>query len=187
MTTKTRKTITEALSQKKILPERIQHARAEMQEYLARDDRLVDPLTESVKGGSRAYVASRLQAINDLQQQYIEVCEAIRASNEQTSLTIEGTTRSVANWLVWKRDVFPGQSETLKTMMRTLEQCRKTATEQNRANSRLVQPNPDAKPVNFVANFDEVAILEQIGKLQEVYGQLDGQLSLLNATTFVEY
>lgn len=92
---------------------------------------------------------------------------AIQAANEEAAISHAGTSRSIADWLAWKREV-------LQARMAFLGQCR----ERIRAARRT--------GMGVVVHLDEKALNEEIELLEEVSGWLAGQLNLKNATMTVD-
>lgn len=98
-------TITEALADLKTIAKRIEKKCDFILASLARPEGARDPLEK--EGGAEKRVAEERQAIHDLQEYMIKVRRAIQKANESTSITVEGESRSIADWLVWRREVAP--------------------------------------------------------------------------------
>lgn len=173
-------TITEALAEIKTIDKRIASKREFMQQYLFRLDNVKDPLEKD--GGSEKVIASEMQAVNDLEERVVTLRHNIQEANEETMVTIEGVTRSISDWLVWRREVAPIRQNFLTQMRRTVNSARDTLRRENR---QLV-PNGQEKPSDVIININEKELATQSEKLNNILGQLDGQLSLKNATVMIK-
>lgn len=171
-------TITEALAEIKTVQKRIEKKREFIGGFLARQDGVKDPLEKD--GGSYQAIARERQAIADLEGRIVSLRRGIQTANEATTVTIGGAGRSIADWLVWRRDVAPGYQQFLGKLRASLNGVRDQARKQG---SGLVGPGAQAeKPTDIVVNINEQDLAAEIEKLEETLGQLDGQLSLKNAT-----
>ena len=56
-------------------------------------------------GGSVSAIKRELQAIHDLEERMVRIRRAIQHANQVTNVTIGKQARSIADWLVWRRDV----------------------------------------------------------------------------------
>lgn len=175
-------TITEALSEMKTIDARIGKKREFVSQYLYRQDRMRDPLEK--QGGSRAIIASELQSISDLSERKLQIRRAIQQANQRVEITLEGSTRSIADWLVWRREVAPGYQAQLKAVNQTVQAARNDAM--RKGLSVLSDPNAASTPNDVIINIDEVALAAEIERLEQTLGMLDGQLSLRNATVTID-
>lgn len=178
----TQTTITEALAEIKLVNAKIEKKKAFVLQYLARQDGVKDPLEK--QGGSFKAVESELQAINDLFKRVIKIRLGINDANAKTTLTILDKSLTVAEWLVWKRDVAPKQKDILNSLQINIGNLRNQARKQGQ-NVMMSGQQPES-PADFIVNVDELALAKQIEALQEMTDSLDGKLSLHNATTTVE-
>lgn len=171
-------TITEALAEIKTIDKRIAAKRDYVTVYLARQEGIKDPLAK--EGGSAKVIERELQAIHDLGERKVELRRAINAANVTTTITI-GATRSIADWITWRRDVVPEYGKSLEHMRNRIKTAREAAM---RAGQTVVAKEADAaRPQDVVVNLDEAWLAREIEDLTDTLGQLDGQLSLKNATT----
>lgn len=171
-------TITEALAEIKTLQKRIEKKREFVGQYLARQDGIKDPLEKD--GGSFQAIARERQAIGDLETRIVLLRRGIQTANEATPVTINGVTRSVADWLVWRRDVAPGHQQFLGRLRQQLNVVRDQARKQGVG--LLAAGTLAEKPTDIVVNINEQDLAAEIERLEDTLGQLDGQLSLKNAT-----
>jgi len=175
-------TITEALAEIKTIGKRIEKKRQNIQQYLARQDVIRDPLEKD--GGSRAVIVRERQAIGDLQERIVGLRKAIAHANATTPVEIDGLSRSIAEWLTWRREVAPTEKSFLQGVQNGLASMRKEAGQKQ----LTVKPVPErgGEPTDILVNIDESQLSKDIEHIETVLGTLDGRLSLLNATTFVK-
>lgn len=175
------KTITEALAELKTLGKRIEKKRAFITSHLIRQDKFKDPLERD--GGSPKVIGAERQSITDLENRAVAIRMAISQVNSETPVIINGLTHSIAEWLVWRREVAPGQQLFLATLQTGINRVRTEA----RRTGAVVAPKDDVKPDDVIVNVNEVTLAQEIEALESVLGALDGQLSLKNATVTVTF
>jgi hypothetical protein len=175
-------TITEALAEVKLIGKKIEKKREFVITYLARSEYIKDPLEKD--GGSISAVASAMQSIEDLQKRLIGIRRAIQKANTENTITANGITMSIADWLTWRREVAPTTEHIYREIREKLNAMRNDAQRQGRG----VVPSgtTDAKPNDIVVNLSEKELQGNIENLETILGQLDGQLSLKNATIVIE-
>lgn len=174
-------TITEALAEIKTIGKRLDKKRQNVLLYLARQEGIKDPLEK--EGGSAAFVAAERQSIADLGSRIVELRRGIQKANEATSVTLGGKTRTIADWLIWRRDVAASEGSFLAQIRQQLNAVRDQARKNG---SGVVASSAEANtPADFVVNVNEQDLASQIEAHEEILGQLDGQLSLKNATTTI--
>lgn len=174
-------TITEALQELKTIQKRLDVKRQSLMQYIARDARVKDPLER--EGGSVEFIRRERQAIGDLEQRIISIRTAIQSVNLKTSLALNGSSRTVAEWLTWRREVSQGTKNFLTAMVNGIRQVR---SEVQKKGSRTVESDAAAAPGDVVVHVDEKTLLEQQESMEQLLGDLDGKLSLLNATTVID-
>lgn len=174
-------TITEALAEIKTIQKRIEKKREFIGQFLARQDGIRDPLEKD--GGSFEAIKRERQAITDLESRVVALRRGIQTANEATTVTINGVARSVADWLVWRRDVAPGHQQFLGRLRQSLNGVRDQARKQGAG--MVVAGSQAEKPTDYVVNINEQELAAEIERLEDTLGQLDGQLSLKNATVAI--
>lgn len=176
-------TITEVLAEIKLIGNKVAKKQEFILNYLMRQNNFVDPLGDS--GGSRKVLESELQAVTDLLSRKVLIRKVIHFANANSELTLGGETRLIADWLVWRREVAPLEKILLDQIRAKIAQGRQQA-----ANAKIgfvaADKTPEG-PSDLLVNLSERKVCERAEKLQEVLDQLDGQLSLKNATTYVEF
>lgn len=171
-------TITEALAEIKTVGKRIEKKRETLLGFLGRQEGLKDPLEKD--GGSIAFIARERQAVDDLEARIVVLRRGIQRANDGTPVTVGGITKTISDWLVWRRDVAPKRKEFLTKLRTGVQSGREQA---KRAGVGFVGPGETAsKPQDFVINVSETELALEIETMESILGELDGQLSLKNAT-----
>src|SRR3954447_22513178 len=118
-------TITEALAELKTIDKRIEKKREFVLSYLLRQEMLKDPLEKD--GGSVSAIKRELQAIHDLEERKVLIRRRVQAANERNTVTVGKQSRTIADWLVWRRDGAPIQQQFLASLRNKIEQARAEA------------------------------------------------------------
>ena len=185
-------TITEGLAEIKTIGKRLEKKRAAILQYIARDSRLKDPLES--EGGSVEYIKRERQSIVDLEDRIVAIRTAIQRSNLATMQTIEGDSKSVSEWLTYRREVADGRKKFLQTLaggvQATRAQVQKeggrvTTVGAGNASAMVVQSDKEAT-FEVIVHLEEKSLMDEIERMETVLGVLDGKLSLLNATTQID-
>lgn len=176
-----RVTITEALAELKTIAKRRSVKEQNVYGCLFRQEQFKDPLEKD--GGSVTFVSKERQAIRDLEERTVDIRRAIAHANDATLVTVDGQTRSVSEWLTWRRDVAPKRKELLTNIRQKLDQVRREA--QSKGLSVTV-PGEAKNGQDIVVNVNEKEIAVEMEAMESVLGGLDGQLSLKNATVTIE-
>lgn len=174
-------TITEALAEIKTIGKRLESKRQFVTQFVFRQDTLRDPLQN--QGGSVAAIAAERQSIADLETRIVRIRAAIQQANRDTTITIGKDTRSIADWLVWRREVAPGIKAFTTGLRNGINNVRAQAIQKGVATRAATAPEVASNDV--VINVDEKALADEIEALETTLGTLDGQLSLKNATTVI--
>lgn len=181
-------TITEALQEIKTIGKRLEKKRLAVGDKLARDTRIKDPLEKD--GGSEKFVREERQAIGDLEKRIVAIRTAIQRSNLSTVVPLDGNQGTVAEWLTWRREVSAGQVTFLNSISSNIRNIRSQVQQKGgRVIANVAQVNEGTSyndPPQLIVNVDEKAVLDEQEKLETLLGDLDGKLSLLNATTVVD-
>lgn len=175
-------TITEALAELKTLGKRIEKKREYVLSFLYRQDGIKDPLEKD--GGSVEVVRRERQAIADLETRHVAIRTAIQKKNQETPITIGDITKTIAEWLTWRKEVAPGAQEFVKKMRMNINGARNQAQQKGWG---VVQPGGTAQqPADFLIMVDEAELAAAAEQFETVLGTLDGQLSLKNATVMID-
>ena len=175
-------TITEPLAELKTIKKRIEKKREFVGQYLARQDGVKDPLEKD--GGSAVVIARERQAVADLETRVVAIRTNIQKVNQATPITVEGITKTIAEWLTWRKEVAPGQQSTLATLRRTIQGVRQQT--QQKGLQTLAPGGTATSPGDVIINVDEGQLAKDAEQLETILGTLDGQLSLKNATVMIE-
>ena len=177
-------TITEALAEIKTLNKRIEKKIAFISGYLIRQEGVKDPLEK--QGGSIKVIEIERQSINDLMERIVFIRTAIAKANNSNEISIEGTKKTIAEWLVWRREVAPLQRVMLENITKNLNHYRNEAKKQGVAFISAQASTAESKPTDLVVSIDELALANELETFEKILGTLDGQLSLANATIQIE-
>lgn len=174
-------TITEALAELKTIGKRIEKKRQFIVQNIGRFEMNKDPLERD--GGSVDAVKREIQAANDLHERMVLIRRSIQTANADTTITVEGVTRSIADWLVWRREVAPEVKGFQAALRNGIANIRGEAKKRD---SRVVDNAADAKDgKDVIIHISESKLADEMEHLETVLGTLDGQLSLKNATIVI--
>jgi hypothetical protein len=173
-------TITEALAEVPTLVKRIDKKQKFVIDFLARPAAARDPHEKD--GTSEVLIAQTLQSIGDLEQRLIDIRSGIARANAATTITIGNKTRTITDWLTWRREVSEGQRSRLNSMASTLRAVRQKAQSQG---GKTTDNQSETAVTDWVVNINEKELSDQIEALETTLGALDGQLSLRNATVTI--
>jgi hypothetical protein len=181
-------TITEALSEIKTVLSRLEKKRAAFAPYLVRDSRARDPFESS--GGSAAHIRSERQAVRDLEERVIKIRTAIQKANLDSTLVVCDKSRTVAEWLTWRREISKNQGGFLDHLLKGIRDVRSEIQRKGgkvtAVASAEVNLSADALPEAVIC-IDEKELIAEQDNIQRVLGSLDGKLSLFNATKVIEF
>jgi hypothetical protein len=180
-------TITEALQEIKTIGLRLTKKRNAITPYIARDSRVRDPF--EVQGGSAKYIREERQSISDLETRQVAIRTAIQQANLSSSLTIGNVTKSVSEWLTWRREIAENQKSFVGLLIAHVQKVRAEVQQKGgklvsvaSAEVNMSQQNP----TEVVVSVDEKDLLTEQDALENTLGVLDGKLSLFNAIAVIE-
>lgn len=173
-------TITEALQEIKTINKRIEKKREFVKSYLWRMSQIKDP--HEANGGSHHVIMQERQSIEDLEDNIVDLRRRIAEANAKTEITVSSITKSIADWIVWRREIASERRQFLQSMSSRIKSAREQATQKGIqiVNSELQAGNND-----LVININEKALSMDIERIEDILSTLDGQLSLKNATVNV--
>lgn len=182
MSTTSKLTIIEALQELKTIDKRIEKKHEAVLAYLFHQEGVKDPHEKA--GGSAKFIKEALQSIDDLVLRRMRIRNAINVANQQHTITIDGDTYSVAEWLIYKRELHEGWKARLRAMLQAIRQQRDVARKNGLS---VLEPGQDSdNPKNYILNADEPALYAAFEAGEVAFSQLDGKLSLANATIVIE-
>jgi hypothetical protein len=173
-------TITEALAEIPTIEKRIEKKKIFILNYLYRQSSVRDP--HEKEGGSISLIAREMQAIADLEERLITIRAAIQKANSENSIKIGDQTKTIVDWLTWRREIAPKKQVFLQDLTQKINQIRQQAIKQGVG----VTDKDTGFSTDFVVNINERLIAEKIEELETILGRLDGQLSLKNATIILD-
>lgn len=175
-------TITEALAEVKLTEKKIEKKKANIAANLTRFEHTPDPYSKD--GGSQKVMGQELQAIQDLEIRLINIRGAIAEANIKTKLTIGETTRSLYDWITWKREIAEKRIKTFNEFGSAI----KRAIDKEAASPTALKNAEGAYTfAKLVPNLDYSMLQSKFEKEGELQAVLDGKLSLKNATTTVSF
>lgn len=178
-------TITEALAEIKLIEKKASKKQETILANLTSMEHLPDVYKEV--GGTKEMVKREYQGLNDLWKRLTVIREAIAKSNAETKLTVEGHTRSVNQWLAWKREVQDKQIEFIGSVISKTKQV----LDREAAAPRIVKSNDPVNEPTLLVKITSNIDIPAMTKDQDIYvtlkEKLDGQLSLKNATTTLTF
>jgi hypothetical protein len=179
-------TITEALAERRLIEEKKLPKKEEfVGQYLVRQDIVKDPLADGEGATTEKRVAAELQAIKDLRQRLVDIRRGIAKANVETSLQIGDASRTIQEWLTWKREIAPRDLSMLQGFSNHIQRSREQVNQRARQASKD-ELERDPRAYELAVAVDEVALHKQIEDIQETLGTLDGRLSLINAQTEID-
>jgi DNA repair exonuclease SbcCD ATPase subunit len=175
-------TITEALAEIKTIEKRINSKREFIKTYAIRIESLKDPLEKD--GGSAKLIEQEFQAIDDLEQRLVKLRREIAFKNDLTFVEVEGVNNSIAHWLVWRREVAPRKRAFLSSLRQHILMFRDQARRQYV--HRYTKDDEIDQQLEVIVNVREQELAQLQEKFENILGQLDGKLSLKNATVTLD-
>lgn len=169
-------TITEALAEIQTIKKRLAKKLEFVQGHLWRMDNHRDPLEK--QGGSVSAIDAERQSMADLQERLLDLRTAIAKANATTKVTINSDTRTIEEWLIWKREVAPIIQRDYTNIQTVLANAR---AQSQRLKAGL-SANQSDNPIDITVHIDEQKFSAECENLEKTLGDLDGQLSLKNAT-----
>jgi len=173
-------TITEALAEIPTIEKRIEKKMEFILNYLYRQSSVRDPHEKD--GGSSMLIAREKQAIADLHKRLITIRSVIQKANSENTITINDQTRTIVDWLTWRREIAPKEQKFLQDLIAKINEMRQLAATQGVS----VTDKDSGFSSDYVVNINERKLAEEIEELETTLGTLDGQLSLKNATIVLD-
>lgn len=175
-------TITEALAELKTLDKRIASTKDFILKYAVRQGSTIDPLDD--EGGSHTVVPRKMQSVRDLFDRKVKIRTAINAVNAETPLTVGSITKTIAEWIIWRREAFSLEMQTYRQLQEKVLDARRQCIQ---AGISLLEDGKQPAKVQEASCFiSESSIQSRIDELVEIESTLDGKLSLVNATTLIQ-
>ena len=173
-------TITEALAELKTIQKRIEKKRDFILDNIGRPEYMKDPFVET--GGAQETLSREFQSIKDLEQRTVLIRSSVLSKNLSTDLEVCGQVRPIQDWLTWRKEVSGGCKSFLSRIVKRITEGRQEAAKRGSA----VSESGGTSPNDLVLHVSEVPTREELEKIEEILGELDGKLSLINARTMVD-
>jgi len=177
-------TISEALAELKILGDRLAMNAKFVLDHVARDERQRDPF-EREQSTAAAQIAQRMDSSRDLRARAVALRRAIALKNFEVRVEIEGVTRSVGEWLIWRREIAKGYGAELAALVGHIERLQSTVAQQN-LRMRTDNTGSSGEPVRLALMLGLAELQTLREQHQSTLGVLDGRLRVVNATTTIE-
>lgn len=171
--------ITEALAEIKLIEAKKGKKQQFVVQHLVRPKDRIDPLAE--QGGSEKVVSQYMQSLDDLNERLVAIRRAVSLANQSTTIEVFGVSRTIQDWLAWRRDVYPTQSKFLDNLARNIVGKREQLFSRQGLGAAQQVSGED-----MITHIDEKDLIEQIEALEDTNNKLDGILSLKNAQIEVE-
>src|SRR5690349_8695386 len=171
-------TVAEALARIAAYRRRIDAKQNLVDAYLLRQASYRDPL--GAAGGTAAALAAERDSLRALEEQTILLRRRVQNAYEAAPITFGNRTRSLADWLVWRREVATRRLNFLNALSRRIERARARAARQGGRDLSA------AGKADIVVHLNEQELAQESETLAELVGYLAGQLALKNATLTVE-
>lgn len=173
-------TITEALSEVNLIKKKITAKQAKITGSLTRFENQKDPYESD--GGSTKMITSESQALNDLGRRLIKIRAEISRVNLENEITLGEETKSIHDWLVWKRELATASINFVKTVYTAVKNNMDSISRQPQVFKDDTGTTHLAK---LISNIDYAEWIKLDEKLNEKLDILDGKLSLKNATILI--
>jgi len=172
--------LTQALARIELNKKKLAKKRTFVTTYCSRFNFMVDPFEKD--GGVETILVRELQAIADLEQSIIDLRRSIAKANDETMVTVGDVTKSIADWLIWKREVVASQNSFVKQLIQRVQQGRTESENKQR------QASDDEKEhYQLIVHVNEKGLHDRAEQLESILGDLDAELSIKNATVTVDY
>jgi len=165
--------LTQALAEKKLIVKKIKSKYEQLESVIARKANEIDPYADD--GGAEEYAHSILQSINDLQERYVSLVSATHAANASNSVTIGQTTRSIAEWIVYKGDLLSLHTRGMYGVGHRISVEKQEVDSTNRSRSK-----DDMIDLTYAIPLANIADMNNI--LDTLASNIDSHLSIANAT-----
>lgn len=175
-------TITEALSEINLIKKKLDAKYNVIQSSLFRVEHLPDPYKN--EGGLEAFFSKEMQSAGDLNERLLKIRSAISKANHETQVEVCGVKRTVQDWLNWKREVLPALRQHTTRIYESIKDKQEVALQRPQV---YKDENGAAHVVKTVSALSINEAAQGRAVVTEFEEKLDGKLSLINATTVIEF
>ncbi len=175
-------TITEALAEVSLIQKKVAKKKETVLGNLIRYDNTADPFEK--QGGSAKALESEVQSIRDNHARLERIRAAIAHANLNETVTLGEQTKTIHEWLTWKREAatdWLGFLNSIHTGVKKLVD--------HQAKQPAYYKDADGTPhfSKLITNVDYGTYVKLSEKTTEMIEHLDGKLSLKNATVVIEF
>lgn len=174
-------TVTEALSEVNLIKKKIKSKQEKIRGALFRVEHVKDPFESD--GGSEKMIQSEHQSLSDLNRRLEKIRSGISRANLETTITLGEEEKTIHDWLIWKREIATDYTTFVKDICNVVK-----VNNDAQAKNPQVYKDDEGKIhlVKPITNVDYSEWLKRHEKLIEKYENLDGKLSLKNATILIQ-
>jgi predicted dithiol-disulfide oxidoreductase (DUF899 family) len=177
-----RMTITEALSEIKLIKAKTDKLRQLVKANLYRFEEQPDIFEK--EGGSKRFAEATTQAVKDHEDRLTKIRAAITKANLENTITLGSDTKSIFEWITWKREV----SQARFTFINGIQQELKNVEDKFRREPPAYRDKEQVLVFYKVQyNLDYSTFVTKAQEVADQLQKLDGQLSLKNATLVIEF
>jgi hypothetical protein len=176
-------TIAEALSEVKLMEKKLEKKHLFVLANLSRFDHIKDTFEKD--GGATKALNSELQSINDLNKRLERIRASIAKANLDTNVTVGEDTRSLHEWITWKREIAPRHIKFIDAIHTSLKT--RIDKETNNPTAFKDEEKNQVKLAQLVTHLSYQDFIKQSEKLHDLLQTVDGKLSLKNATIVIEF
>lgn len=175
-------TITEALAEIKLIQKKNDKLRNHVLGNLVRAAHVPDPFDKD--GGSQQANFAWLQSIKDSEARQLRIRSAIAMANLTTAITIKEETKTIFDWLTWRREI----AETCATFYETIARNIKSRLDEMSSKPQVWKDTEEKTHLlQLIPNLSYPDKQAVALALRDKLEKLDGQLSLKNATIVIEF
>ena len=172
--------ITEAMAEIKLANKKIQSSMDFVVRNIRREDWRLDPFAK--EGTTQeAMVKAELQSARDNMQRVVQLKHAINEANRINRLEVAGISMTIAEWLIYRRDVLPLAQRNVTHLANLLANVNREVPV-----SRWAGQATERDTTNWIINVSDKELIDEIQKLNTIEERLDGALSLANATIDID-
>lgn len=174
-------TITEALAEIKLITNKLMKKKEWCVTNVVRFKHAPDPYAD--KGGTKVVMSQELQSIEDLEGRIAAIRTAIMKANLENTADVMGTTKTIYEWLVWRKEIASNKRSFLQQIYSTA----KNSVDRHAASPQVCKSESGVVTlVEMEVNVDYGDYNNKAAYVLEVFDKLDGILSLKNATITIE-
>jgi hypothetical protein len=175
-------TITEGLSELNLIKKKIKTKENAFLGNLILAEHVKDPYEN--EGGTPEHLKKEFQSLTDLRRRLVKIRSAIASANLENEITLGEMTFSIHDWLTWKREISKEETSFINSVVSGTK-----STLDKIAQQPQIYKDSEEKThlVKFKTCIDYPEFVRKQEKMQELFENLDGKLSLKNATIVIQF